>query len=1411
MERSFSPETLSELQLDYAVLLADDPFASGRSRLARKCRANFLCLLNLEDLRADVRGLSPRSVFLVTGPRPQADALWRKRLRGIPYVQIPDFSFEKLLDQCIRRQEYLNSEVSHCIGVPKPLVANANLCNGWCNNSSFSGGFGNSSLAVASSVSASLSSSLFPGPRGEMAVVNTMVLAVQDMSHFYCPKYSEPLRCDEPLNVYTIVPTTFLDSASYAPVQLMPPLCDDPSNPFFYVNDCRPLATYKDERVPNLPLPRLLIRNPVRCQVLRRYEPVIRKAESLITTAQELAECYVDRESVMAFAVHAFSQMLHNNIRQCLDVLDLLASLTSMARSGSSQLDVRPGDFNTDRNVVARDGYEFPELDLPSLLDREALLSSSDWIMDFDEMPLVMGTRYRGGKLRSSVDPALGVVQPSLEWYLPFLPASPEDDVIVVRRPGGERVEQEVYAIPRNGRKFTTYQTLELLADFITGALQRQRTKELAAQRAAGSISNHYGNPYSFHESDALSQDEEQEEEQATNNRELYNSCAVAEDRSKGKCGICSVIYGSYADHIRTQLHRSRYEELLLQLDMYEPLRRICAGSQVKVSAEAQLTNLALAIGSSEQRPYREIAEAMNGVLRGLRSPVFLDPSDEPRCDSPTCRTEAFQNWKSHSTHKRQNDVEDSMRKLVHRLEEKGPALDEEGFRERCDLLALAAASTSTFQDSRLVYQTLLRRLAEIPTLARAALSGHPEVRLQLREDLAARVQSASVATPFLGLPDLVPDHILYRRLLPSSRPPPPRSDSSHHSSARQSTDLRRKSHDSRSLRVDLATLVSLISSHPTPVPKPTVEPRAFSFSRLGEEEYLIYQDSVREELARCYGLPEPENAALSELLASRLGGKPRVKASAEASFSTDVSQLQPYEDHDLCMRLRRDVAAFELEEAGVYASSLRKKARGELSRRNSESTDQEANAEARADSRDSKGKAERSRGGRRPDCGSTLAAQYPSLGELMSRHPFLGRPYSFPDKFLDWEFGQGPLLLPPQYELAPKTRPGIEDCLSTFSLLADGQPAAGQFAAPFTCAQEDDCYAYLLGIPDMGQEFLTAVDSYCEGRVFDYGLPLGQGQNKEEEDFQPVSPCFYDDSQLPQPTAARARANSIPGPIQLAPDAVSLLLLGDDGLSDDLPVSEATRPTLKGIVDKMSSKLEQIATSPFPGQKLLVFTPASQDGSAYGKYSELSYTEISSRTEFSSKGLYRFTGRPTPPSSSSPPVPTRARLLDGDSYFDGVVFELDTAGVRLPLLHDIRDTVISSVGAAISTTYAGSSRILHALTMTHESVYNGVLAPYQIHRSISPLMSSVIYSSTVAALSERKEGEARYTLIEKPVPSKLLAKYVAPPPLFDPDHVVLSLANSDYAARDVFGACEHSVSSLLDSECEGESPLDCQ
>lgn len=37
---------------------------------------------------------------------------------------------------------------------------------------------------------------------------------------------------------------------------MLPPICDDPTNSMFYVNDCRPIGS----SVKNIPIPRLIIR-----------------------------------------------------------------------------------------------------------------------------------------------------------------------------------------------------------------------------------------------------------------------------------------------------------------------------------------------------------------------------------------------------------------------------------------------------------------------------------------------------------------------------------------------------------------------------------------------------------------------------------------------------------------------------------------------------------------------------------------------------------------------------------------------------------------------------------------------------------------------------------------------------------------------------------------------------------------------------------------------------------------------------------------------------------------------------------------------------------------------------------------------------------------------------------------------
>eukprot|EP00704_Kipferlia_bialata_P016218 g16218.t1 len=59
-------------------------------------------------------------------------------------------------------------------------------------------------------------------------------------------------------------------SQNYAPIQPLPPLCSDPTNPWFYINDCRP--EYNDPPTA-LPIPRLIIRGDCnvfsQCPILR--------------------------------------------------------------------------------------------------------------------------------------------------------------------------------------------------------------------------------------------------------------------------------------------------------------------------------------------------------------------------------------------------------------------------------------------------------------------------------------------------------------------------------------------------------------------------------------------------------------------------------------------------------------------------------------------------------------------------------------------------------------------------------------------------------------------------------------------------------------------------------------------------------------------------------------------------------------------------------------------------------------------------------------------------------------------------------------------------------------------------------------------------------------------------------------
>lgn len=814
-----------------------------------------LTLKEIESPQFTMHSMPRRSVFVITGQKTSLSAPVAAILINIPYVQVPDIVFLRLLEGCVRNQGSLNTYVTSLLSLSRTLITSAPLLSGWTNNSSFVGSYGTNTAAINESLIAAIvkHNTISNYIRDDKSVITNLILATQDLWHIYGPRFSEALRCDERLSISAVVPFNFyVDNSSYpscyAPIQLLPLLCDNPALPAFYINDCRPYSYYKD-CVPNIPLPRLLIRNSIMYQAIDRSDFIIKKNEEILRSSLDLAKSYMSMESIMSLAVHAYCQILSSSIKHNRKVLELIQdntqALTALTQSSNwtsgdalvaatrqAGIKYRHGDFNLEPQYVSVDSHEFPCLSVPHLDCLSGL--EPEWIMDYDEMALVYAYRLQDyqktGMIYSSCDPNAPFIQSSLDIYLQdWLLArdgtghKKADDVIAIRtRAKTQTEEPHIFVVPRNGRRFTTFQILELLVLYLNYA---KRIKQIALNRGyqqteavAAAMNSHRVNLYGVvaaqrNDSDQALDDasnsnypndpqeqghaEGQDDARGASNKDKYKDVAIEEDKTKGKCSICQLVYSNYSEHIRTQLHHSRYEDQLTELGLLGPMIRISRQYQAKASIDAQLTNIALNISRSESRPYRDVAAAINETLCSIGSPVRLDVNDTPRSTSPTCNRENFRSWRSLTLKSRQKAYEQGISTMLKKADDvlpsnlsssmppsssgmnqhdEDPALLTENtllsvenqelsrgllsntqFTQKCELLALAVMSCVTEANRARLHNTLSSLVDEMTYRYKHC------VRFPEGSQNADLFQA--IMCPFRGIEDIVPDKVLFRRV----------------------------------------------------------------------------------------------------------------------------------------------------------------------------------------------------------------------------------------------------------------------------------------------------------------------------------------------------------------------------------------------------------------------------------------------------------------------------------------------------------------------------------------------------------------------------------------------------------------------------------------------------------------------
>lgn len=1462
--RDFNPRTLVELVLDYAVVLAPDLSGPVRSRLSKRCRQAFVPLMSINQVTERCHlGMEPRSLFLVT-----AGTYKITETLACDCITIPDFSFEKLLLQCISDNESLERSVAHTLSLPHALITRASLIGGWVGVSSLAGSFGSNRIARLRTFQlAGLSEGQ---PEADGAEVSHIVFAFQDLYHLYSPHYSDTLKCEK-LYPEMIIPCTFYDMRSYAPVQLLPALCENPTNSFYYINDCRFLATYDASESPIIGAPRLIIRgaslyypfnNPI--------DSIIQKGNDIIATSKCLQHAYQAYERLISIAVIFLMKELSAAITSAQATYQKIVAATKAVQMTRQTLS-RPGDFSVDPKRVMGQSYDFDYINLNEIpIPVDVAASYPDLVLDYDELGYVFGYRLRDisntGTGWSAWNPAAPLIMSQLRSYR--LDSENEashfrdsDDVIIIRT--GDPTE--TFAIPRNGRALTTFQLLNAITRLLH-LHRRAKTLNSASRTLSGDIDrvDKYGVP-AYNDLSTRRTGLDQGE------------AIIMEDKAKGQCGICGVGYSNYLDHVRSQLHLTKYREYLTQLNLLKPLQLCAALSEQKTSMEKQLCNIAMSIVSHERIPYGTVVEAMNQTLAALRFRIQLDPDDVPRSASPTCRTPSFTTWREKTLRRQQNAYNEA---LVGALEEGGDMPDE----TLIDLIVTGVGAhlrgtqkLSAPENRKELVDTALKDYTEAlaEALMAAGFSGE-QIRQReiIKREVEARLSpeeldsfkhhtlmNSQMRVPFRGLEDIVPSNILYAQAKQLC-------DGEEASSPTEPSDPDE----------DVAVYPTTKANNP-----------ACSFAAYSECAYAFQQDHVREALNAMYGYFDMEDLAsnwedpnghagarkslqlgastdgsvqdartslqeqveqhkgrvlnaiqyiyrylvqtrcsspleaglcgvqqhldLSDSMMGRSGlhdsnfsqpettPLPDLRASAfeasvlglldgdraptsdgdgpaqEVMFSALAGTFQTTKDMTPASipltspipesLLRADVEALDLflaEQPGPHITPYfsghtpvtttmmtsgdydRNSVIGGMLRRISRNIASERLSTGSEDT---------------DIQGSTLKRQGTALQRLLKSHVALNQDMTFPELLTVQPSPHGRVMIPPEYNFTLKSDPSFMDYLTLFNsydhnpntiwdegtLLRDVLRIFGGIGGP----SEPLAYGLVRTTMDI-------VQSFSEEDIIDVEALCIDDIEVHEE----LSLC--DDQFLPpRMVSLQRRPNSIPGPVRLSPDSISLSLL-----EGDVPAGGEYSYCSGDLVEHIRASLTVSYEAPKEPQTTLYSGPMPVRDSVQPNTRGESTTGILTSAPLSTSEVTHMESDTIPEVLTFMSLEGARRHPERHGYLSAIIKTLDTGGHPYPQFCTIRESIIASINSGLVAGYFLGTRIMISSCLAFDAVYNSSLGVANPEAMIPPIHLAVLFAGTVSRLRSGSMDGQYDTLRPRIYTSKLVAEKLPRPALFD-------------------------------------------
>ncbi|ESU36772.1 hypothetical protein DHA2_152959 [Giardia duodenalis] len=442
-----------------------------------------------------------------------------------------------------------------------------------------------------------------------------------------------------------------------------------------------------------------------------------------------------------------------------------------------------------------------------------------------------------------------------------------------------------------------------------------------------------------------------------------------------------------------------------------------------------------------------------------------------------------------------------------------------------------------------------------------------------------------------------------------------------------------------------------------------------------------------------------------------------------------------------------------------------------------------------------------------------------PSITRILNTHLPLNQNETFETICEPPDGTQGRVILPPEYEIRTKKTPNIEDYIGLFHICDQD---SRESCAPSTALSDDYLMPATLlreigginGAPDPAfyptvctlMKTIDALFPLCSQLQEDYDIPTA---NKASDspganllDYGNSDELSMDDSMFLESLCPRIRrSNSIPGPIQLSPEAISISLLATDspaGLDIDNPVMQKTLEELRKDLSP-TSPVEGSAERPvdicgsvegsgghntvtglYAGPQLYekigksrrieestTYVSTQLSGSDYGSsYEQVTFPDIST---FST--LREAHSTPLRPEEDT--SPSRHH-----NYLTSIVKEIDMNGNPFPQFCTLLRSIIYSVNSSLITSYMlGNNALLNACS-AFEAVSNSVLGVSTQSAMIQPIHLAILQAGVISKLQSDKISLGYDCFVKRKYTSKILMEKHPRPSVYDCNGLADELSN---------------------------------